>query len=119
MGTLNDWARSNSQFIRLNDKETLEVVFKEFKIVPNKFDTDKETVRYTFLVNGDEKYWENGTNNAATFFDNVKEGEVVSITRHGEGTKTKYDLELIPADVQKETKPLMEDGSPLEDLDLS
>ena len=95
MGKLSDWAKENSQFIKLANGESIELVYKGFKIVPNKFDTDKETIRYIFLVNGKEKFWENGTRYAAEYFDNVKEGEVVKITRKGEGNKTKYELEPV------------------------
>lgn len=96
MGKLAEYAKNASQFIKLNDGESMTVIFKAFKIVPNKFDTEKDTVRYYFLVdNGKEKEWENGAAYVAEFFDNVKEGEPVKITRKGEGNKTKYDLEMI------------------------
>lgn len=95
MGKLNDWANENSQFIILADGESTELVYKGFKFVSNRFDTDKETVRYIFLVNGKEKFWENGAGYVAKFFDNLKDGESVKITRKGEGTKTKYELEAI------------------------
>ena len=92
MGKLKDWADSNSQFITIEDGESLEIVYKGWKNVPNRFDTDKETIRYIFLVDGQEKYWENGSGRTARFFDEVKEGEPVKITRKGEGQKTKYEL---------------------------
>jgi len=95
MGKLKDWADSNSQFITIEDGESLEIVYKGWKNVPNRFDTDKETIRYIFLVDGQEKYWENGSGRTARFFDEVKEGEPVKITRKGEGQKTQYELELL------------------------
>ena len=95
MGKLSDWAKENSQFIKLADKESIELVYKGFKIVPNKFDTEKESIRYIFLVEGKEKFWENGAGYIAEYFDNVKEGEVVKITRKGEGNQTKYELEAV------------------------
>lgn len=96
MGKLSDYAKNASKFLKLKDGESMEVVFKAFKIVPNKFDTEKETVKYIFLTDGgQEKEWENGAGYVADFFDGVKEGEPVRITRDGEGTKTKYKLELI------------------------
>ena len=96
MGKLAEYAKNASQFVKLADGESIEVVFKAFKIVPNKFDTEKDTVRYYFLVDGGkEKEWENGAAYVADFFDGVKEGEPVKITRTGEGNKTKYTLELV------------------------
>src|SRR3990167_2963647 len=95
MGKLSDWAKENSQFIKLADKESIELVYKGFKIVPNKFDTDKESIRYIFLVEEKEKFWEKGAGYIAEYFDNVKEGEVVKITRKGEGNQTKYELEAV------------------------
>ena len=65
MGKLKDWADSNSQFITIEDGESLEIVYKGWKNVPNRFDTDKETIRYIFLVDGQEKYWENGSGRTA------------------------------------------------------
>ena len=93
MGALAKWADDNSQFITIEDGESIEIVYKGWKNVPNRFDTDKETIRYIFLIDGKEKYWENGSGRTARFFDEVKEGEPVKITRKGEGQKTKYELE--------------------------
>ena len=95
MGKLSDWAKDNSQFIILDDEESVEIVYKGFKFVSNRFDPEKETVRYIFLVEGAEKYWETPAGYVARFFDEVKEGEPVKIIKQKEGVKPRYKLELI------------------------
>lgn len=95
MGRLADWAKENSQFLKIQDGESVEVVYKKSKFIPSVFDSDKETVRYTFETDYGEKTWDTSASYVALFFDELKAGQRVRITREGEGTKTKYKLNVL------------------------
>lgn len=95
MGQLSDWANKNSPFLRLADGEEVDAVYVGFKPIPNRFDLEKEVIRYTLLVDGVEKTWENGSPKIAKFFDTLEGDENIHIKRIGEGNKTKYEVTLV------------------------
>jgi len=99
MGELGDWANKNSKFIVLDDGETITATYRGFKIGVNRFDVDKEIVSYNLelLIGGQAvtKSFQSGSGKAARFFDGIDEGQRVQITRHGTGTGTEYDYDLI------------------------
>ncbi len=65
-------------------------------MVPNRFDVDKETVRYLFeLPDGEQKPWENGQLQVARVLDEIVKGTMIKITRTGEGQKTRYEIEEV------------------------
>ena len=96
MGDLKDWAVKQSPFITIDKDESIVVKYMGFKMVPNRFDVDKETVRYLFeLPDGEQKPWENGQLQVAKEFDAIEKGTMVKITRTGEAAKTRYEIELV------------------------
>jgi hypothetical protein len=96
MGELSDWAKKQSPFITIDKDESILVKYMGFKMVPNRFDVDKETVRYLFeLPDGEQKPWENGQLQVAKVFDEIEKGTWVKITRTGEATKTRYEIEEV------------------------
>ena len=111
MGKLKKWAQDNSEWLRIADGEKVVVKYLGYKIVPNRFDDDQETVRYVFDVDGIEKKFESRAFALAETFDGIKEGTVVSLTRKGEGGNTKYEVgvvvsgeEVEPEEVEVEKK---------------
>lgn len=96
MGQLGDYADEKSDFLKINDGETVVVTFLGFEFATSKF--KNKTVRYTFDTGKGEKTWESTAGYVAKFFDKVKKGQKVRIFRNGEGTDTKYDLELVDED---------------------
>jgi hypothetical protein len=93
MGNLRDWAKKVSPFIAVTTEEPFVGKFMGYKMVPNRFDTEKETVRYLFeLPDGTQKPWENGQAAVASTFDGIEKETWVKITRLGEGNKTKYEI---------------------------
>lgn len=96
MGELKDWAVKQSPFITIDTDQSIMVKYLGFKMVPNRFDVDKETVRYLFeLPDGEQKPWENGQLQVAKVFDEIAKGTMVKITRTGEGQKTRYEIEEV------------------------
>lgn len=85
MGELGKWASDNNQFFKLEAGQSVEAEYKGFKVISNRFDPEKEQIRYTLAVNGVTKYWENGSTTIAQAFDGVPVGSMVSISK--EATK--------------------------------
>ena len=81
MGDLKKWADYNNQFFKLELNQEVEVEYKGFKVIPSRFDPEKETIRYTLLVDGVVKYWENSSVVIAEVFDSVSVGSKVKISK--------------------------------------
>jgi len=94
MGDLSDFAKRNSQFISLADGESVEVVFKGFKIGANTYQPDKEVVMYQFETEYGLKTLRSGACGLARLFDNIQKGSKVRLTRHGLGNQTSYKVEI-------------------------
>ena len=97
MGDLKDWSRKQSKFVKLEDGESMTLQYEGFDIIPSKFDPEKQSIRYKFSLNGDKKFWENGTQKVALQFDNIKTGSIVKVTRKGLEKATSYAVEVIDA----------------------
>jgi len=102
MGELKDWADKQSDFLRIEPGGTVEVKYLGYKIVANRFDVDQETVRYYFEVDGLEKTFESRSLKLAEVFDGLEIGSWVSITRTGEKSKTRYEMEVVGEDKDEE-----------------
>ena len=94
MGTLGDWIKKNSRFIQIPENQTLTAVYEGHKIIPSRFDTSRETVQYLLKVNGSVKTFETGAAKVARFFDGIKPGLTVNITRRGSGLNTSYECSV-------------------------
>lgn len=92
MGKLKDWAEEQSSFVTLEDGESITVVYKGYKVVPNSFDPDKTTVQYVLEIDGKRKFWSTGSAKVARALDALKEGTEITIRREGEGPNTKYHI---------------------------
>lgn len=95
MGELSDWTKENSQFFKLEDGESATVVFKGFEFAKSTFDPDRPIVRYTLKTPHGAKLWDSSAQGIAKFFDTIKSGQTIKITRIGTGTDTKYKLALV------------------------
>lgn len=88
-----------SEFLRIEEGEPIEAVFTGFKRVPDFYDPDKESVRYTFEVevNGKkvQKTWETGSKYIALAFDKIPLGSTVKLSKFPEGTKPRYGIECV------------------------
>ena len=117
MGELTDWAKKQSPFVTISEGETVIVKYLGFKMVANRFDTDKETVRYLFeLQDGTEKPWENGQVQVAKDFDDVKKNDWIKISREGEGQKTRYSIVVLSEkEVAEEVERLAKEAKKAEE----
>ena len=80
----------------------MEVAFLGYKIGPNPFDPEKEIAFYKLMVNQDgqdvAKMFKSASGRAARFFDEIKIGTRITMTRHGTGSNTKYEFSVVGAD---------------------
>ena len=86
--------KANSPYIKLADGESFEGQFVDVVKTTGQFG---ETRRYAFIANGIEKTLDNkgfGLLNAM-MEQKVEEGDTIKLTRTGEGTKTRYKVEVL------------------------
>jgi hypothetical protein len=88
-----EYHEENSKYLKLKDGETFCGVFLSCKKAPNRFEPGKQTVEYTFQnEEGREVSFENGSLGVSDFFGDLPDGSEFSMTRDGEGSKTRYIL---------------------------
>lgn len=116
MGELGAWAKKNSKTLIVDDGETVQAIYKGFKIAANSYDPEKEIVFYQLEVEQDgqlvTKAFKSASGRAARFFDEIKPGTEVKITRHGTGSETKYDF----SEVNGERQVKVDDKAEKEDF---
>ena len=89
---MKDWAFKNSTFLKLGDGESFTGTLQSAKPVTSRFDREKEVMQYQFeLEDGSEKLWENGSTRVCEELSDLI-GEILKITRRGEGNETKYEI---------------------------
>lgn len=97
MKNLNEFIKSNSQFLKIADGDTVTMVYKGYSIVPDRFNTGKETVSYLLQYpdTGKGISWNKGSTKVAAQMAKIPVGETISITRFGEGTDTTYRIKIV------------------------
>ena len=106
MSELSDYAKRNSQFVKLEDGESLEAIYRGFKVGANPFDPEKEVVSYRLETEYGTKTLRSAATALARLFDKVQEGSEVKITRSGTGNQTKY---IIVEKVDGQYQPIGEE----------
>ena len=89
--TLEQFAKENSKFLRLENNETFTGKFVSYKIAPSEFDPEKEVVLYTLEApTGRKVIWKTGSSGVAKRMGQLAPGSTITITRRGTGTQTQY-----------------------------
>ena len=105
MGKLRAWADDQRDYIKMKDGDSIIVEFLGFKIVPGRLDPEKKVIRYTFGIDDKIKTFDSQSTALADLMDEIEEGQVVKITKTGEGFDTKYEVEpMKPAKKKVSTK---------------
>jgi len=81
MGELADIVKKRSPYLKLEPGESVEALFKGYKLVPSQYDPEKEVFRFLLEINGEVKYWDTSSNKVAMVFDGCVEGDLVNITK--------------------------------------
>lgn len=91
--TLKDFVKNNSKFVDFQNVPEHKVKFIGYKVVKNSFDPDglSDTVEYTVEEEGVERTFKSQNVGLAGMLDGL-EGKTITITRTGEGVKTKWEI---------------------------
>lgn len=115
--SLNDFIKDNQKFLKIPDGETVNGTLLGSRVIPNKFDVpkegeaQKETVEYGIeLPDGRKVIWTCGRMDVAQDMLQLKKGDVFSITRLGDGPKTKYFIKSPSLKKQNGMATRNEDG---------
>lgn len=92
---LKSWAFRHSEYLKLNNGETVLVRFIKAEEFVDHENQDRDKIRYTFEVDGVEKKLESQSVSLAEQMGGVEFGEWCKITRNGEGRSTTFDVELV------------------------
>lgn len=97
MANLNDYIKNNSKHFKIEDGETVQMVYKGFSIVPDRFNPGQETVSYLLQYpdTGKATNWNKGSLKVAAQMKGIQVGELISITRFGEGMQTTYKIKTV------------------------
>lgn len=105
--SLDQYLKDNTKFLKLKNNESVDVIYKGYKIVPDRFSDEDgaEIVSYKLQYPGSEKLmsWQNKSSKVAADMKAIKEGEFIRLTRTGEGAQTKYSIVSLSKDMSKAT----------------
>lgn len=94
---LKSFVKNNRKFYKFADGETGTFIYRGFKVVPDRFNPDGETVVYSLQeVTGEKVYqWQNKSTKVAEQMANIAVGETIQIERKGADLKTSYIVTVI------------------------
>ena len=104
MKTLNEFAKEKSNFVSVKDGETARGIFRGYKFIEKEVRGEtKEYARYLIEDPDDGKTRNLDSQSAglANQMAEVKEGDLISISRIGEGFDTKWKVEIAGANGKK------------------
>lgn len=103
MSELGKYVKNNSKFLSIQDGDTVTLIYKGFEIIDDRFRPGNKTVSYLFQdpETGKSLPWAKSSNKVALQMDKINTGELISITRMGEGMGTTYRIRVL-----KDPKPL-------------
>ena len=81
MGALADEVKKRSPYLILEAGESVEALYKGFKLVPSQYDPKKENFRFLLEINGETKYWDTSSSKVAMVFDGCEAGDIVTISK--------------------------------------
>lgn len=93
--TPGDWAKISAKFISVEIGEEVEVIYRGFKIVPDKFNPEKECIQYTFETEWGNKLFESKSLTIARAIDTVKIGDKIKLRKEKFGDKGRYVIEKV------------------------
>lgn len=117
MKTLNDFAKSKSNFVTIKNGENYCCIYKGYKFVEkDSFGETKEYARYLLedLVDHQIRNLDSQSADLAKQMSEIKEGSKIRISRIGESMETKYQVEAYKDEfpVEDEEIPVVEDDMP-------
>lgn len=101
--SLQQYVKDNAKFLKIADGEAVDVVFVSHSVIPNRFKPGEETVNYELRYPEADKSigWQNGTAGVAKAMAEIKSGELIRISRIGDGAATKYKIISLSKNMDK------------------
>lgn len=96
MGKSKDVCReygASGQFLKMEDGDSLEVVFLSAEKIKNSFDKTKDSMRYHLRVEGEEKWLDSGSRSLSRQMAKIEENDAIVIKRSGKFTDTTYTVD--------------------------
>lgn len=98
MGELEEFAKANSPYLMLKPGESVVGAYYGYKMVPSFRDPTKENPRYEIEVDGEKKLFTSSASRIALFFAEIKQGELVKITKIKQGESVHYEVQKANGD---------------------
>ena len=95
---LKKWADSKSTFVKVGDGESITAVFKKAVEVEDTFNPEQMKINYTLEIDGEQKILGSMSVSLARQMANIKEGEIIKISRSGEARNTKWAVGKVVAE---------------------
>ena len=96
---LETYIKTNTDFLRLADGESFEGTYEGVEFIADRFDLKNKQLipEYKLRWKDIEKTigWATKSMRVANSMKDIKQGESIKITRHGEDTKTIYEIEKV------------------------
>lgn len=92
MNELENYAKTNSPYLMIKPGESVVGIYRGYKMVPNFRDPTKENPRYSLDIDGETKFFTSAASRVALFFAEIKEGEMVKITKIKQGDSVHYEV---------------------------
>lgn len=92
--SLDSFVKRNQKFLKLTDEESIKVIYRGFLLSADPRNPEKEKVTYKLQPVGGEKvlFMSSASVSLARRMAHISEGEMIVLTRHGEGTATSYEV---------------------------
>jgi hypothetical protein len=93
---LKKYVSGKGRYFMVKEGEEITVKYLFSEIVPNYFSKDKaDIIRYHLEVDGVQKFWDRASRELAMQMSEIPEGSMITISRTGEGNKTKYKIKRL------------------------
>ena len=102
MGELAKLAQKISPFLKIADNESVDVIYRGFRMIEDNFNPGKQKVRYIVELDGEEKNFDSGSARVMLSFDTCLEGDLVRVKKEVVNDKTRYSVISLQALAEKE-----------------
>jgi len=99
--SLDQFLKDNAKFLKINDGESVDVEYKSFRVIADRFKPGEETVEWSLHFPAIDKAitWTNRSKSVVLEMKKFKPGEFIRISRAGEGPLTTYKVISLSKDM--------------------
>lgn len=120
MNELENYAKTNSPYLMLKPGESAVGIYRGYKMVPSFRDPTKENPRYSIEIDNEVKLFTSAASRIALFFAEIKEGELIQITKVKQGESVHYEVQSANSEANRKPQEREElSDKDLEEIDKS